>query len=112
MANFELPKVAERRLKAEDFKSEAFRRDAADREQGEQGEGHVDAARNVNLQRLAEQLERHPIDEIAALIRALTYGEMIELAEGLWTAQRDGSDVSKDSLPGVLHRWSTSRTRE
>jgi hypothetical protein len=44
------------------------------------------------------------------LIRALTYGEMIELAEGLCNATVQGSEISKDNLPGLLHRWSTSRT--
>lgn len=109
MANHELPKVAERRLRAEDFRSDAFRRDAVEQEQAELVGDDLSVARNVNLQRLAEQLDRKPIDEIAALVRALTYGEMIELAEGLWGAQRDGADLSKESLPSVLHRWSTSR---
>jgi hypothetical protein len=109
MANYELPNVTDRRLRAEDFKSDAFRRDALDREQAE---GAMQVEKNVNLQKLAEQLERRPIDEIAMLVRALTYGEMIELAEALWNAQLQGSDISKESLPGVLHRWSTSRQPE
>jgi hypothetical protein len=65
---------------------------------------------SVNLQKLEEQLARGRLDEIAALMRALTYGEMIELAEGLWNVNGQGSEISKDNLPGLLHRWSTSRT--
>jgi hypothetical protein len=43
------------------------------------------------------------------LMRALTYGEMMELAEGLCNVSGQGPEISKDSLPGLLHRWSTSR---
>jgi hypothetical protein len=63
---------------------------------------------NVNLQRLAEALDRRPIAEIAALMRTLTYGDMIELAEEIWDARPETLDFSKDTLPNVLHRWSTS----
>ena len=94
MADFEFPR--DRRLAPDDFKSEAFRHDAHEREHA--------------LQKLAEALDRRPIDEIATLIRALTYGDMIELAEGLWSAQAEGLDWSKDTLPSVLHRWSISQS--
>jgi hypothetical protein len=113
MANFEfskaveLPKVPDRRLRPDDFKSEAFRRDAALREPAAE---EVDGERSVSLQRLADALERRPVDEIAVLIRALTYADMIELAEGIWNAQPEGVNIAKDTLPSVLHRWSTSRT--
>jgi hypothetical protein len=106
MSNVELSKMADRRLRSEDFRSEAFRRDALGREQADE----MDTESSVNLQTLAQQLERRPIDEIAALVRTLTYGEMIELAEELANAQLEGSDISKNALPSVLHRWSTSRT--
>jgi hypothetical protein len=105
MAGFDLPNSAEapdRRLKAEEFKSEAFRRDALEREQAIE-------ERNVSLQRLAEALDRSPIDEIAVLMRGLTYGDMVELAEGIWNARPENLEFSKDTLPNVLHRWSTSR---
>jgi hypothetical protein len=104
MSNVELPKVTERRLKAEDFRSEAFRRDAFDRDTAED--------ELSNLRELEEQISRRPIDEVAALVRKLTYGAMIELAEELWRAHTQGSDVSKDSLPGLLHRWSTTHNDE
>jgi hypothetical protein len=103
MDDFELPKVGQaRRLGPEDFRSEAFRQDAYGREHASKN--------NVNLQRLAEALDPRPIDEIAALMRALTYGDMIELAEGIWSAQVEGLDWSKDTLPSVLHRWSIARS--
>jgi hypothetical protein len=107
MSNVELPGATDRRLKAEDFRSDAFRRDALERGRAEE---ETVVGGSVNLQRLEEQLERRPVDEIAALMRALTYGEMMELAEGLCNVNGQGSEVSKDNLPGLLHRWSMSRT--
>jgi hypothetical protein len=70
----------------------------------------MNSGTNINLRRLQEQLDRQPLDEIAMLVRALTYGEMIELAEGMWKVQPDGSAVTQDNLPALLHRWSQSRT--
>jgi len=107
MSNVELPSATDRRLKPEDFRSDAFRRHALDRERAED---EINVGGSVNLQKLEEQLARGRLDEIAALMRALTYGEMIELAEGLWNVNGQGSEISKDNLPGLLHRWSTSRT--
>jgi hypothetical protein len=107
MSKVELPRATDRRFKAEDFRSEAFRKDALERERSED---EMNCGGGVNLQKLEEQLVRGPVDEIAALMRALTYGEMIELAEGLWNVNGQGSEISKDNLPGLLHRWSTSRT--
>jgi hypothetical protein len=70
----------------------------------------MNSGTNINLRRLQEQLDRQPLDEIAMLVRALTYGEMIELAEGMWKVQPDGSAVTQENLPALLHRWSQSRT--
>ena len=70
----------------------------------------MNSGTNINLRRLQEQLDRQPLDEIAMLVRALTYGEMIELAEGMWKVQPDGAAVTQDNLPALLHRWSQSRT--
>jgi hypothetical protein len=106
MSNVELPRATDRRLKAEEFRSDAFRRDALERERRQE---EMNASGSVNLQRLEEQLERQPVDEIAALMRALTYGEMMELAEGLCNINGQGSEISKDNLAGLLHRWATSR---
>jgi hypothetical protein len=106
MANIEIPKLGGRYLRADDFKSDAFRKDAFEREKFE---SDMSVGRSVDLESLERQLERRPIEEIASLIRALTYGEMIELAEGLWNTRPEGADISKDNLPGLLHRWSVSR---
>ena len=65
---------------------------------------------NVNLRKLQEQLDRQPLDEIAMLVQALTYGEMIELAEGMWKVQPEGTPVTQENLPALLHRWSKSRS--
>jgi hypothetical protein len=70
----------------------------------------MNSGTNVNMRRLQEQLDRQPLDEIAMLVRALTYGEMIELAEGMWKVQAGGSAVTQENLPSLLHRWSQSRT--
>lgn len=70
----------------------------------------MNSGTNINLRRLQEQLDRQPLDEIAMLVRALTYGEMIELAEGMWKVQPEGAAVTQDNLPALLHRWSQSRT--
>ncbi len=43
-----------------------------------------------------------PLDDIAALIRSLTYGEMLELAKGL----AEGGEITETTLPAVLHEWS------
>ncbi|HWO38058.1 MAG TPA: hypothetical protein VNO32_55495 [Candidatus Acidoferrum sp.] len=65
---------------------------------------------NINLRKLQEQLDRNPLDEIAMLVQALTYGEMIELAEAMWKVQPEGSAVTEENLPALLHRWSKSRS--
>jgi hypothetical protein len=65
---------------------------------------------NINLRKLQEQLDRQPLDEIAMLVQALTYGEMIELAEAMWKVQPDGAAVTQENLPALLHRWSKSRS--
>jgi hypothetical protein len=96
MTNVELPRATHRRFKAEDFRSEAFLRDALERERSED---EMNCGGSVNLQKLEEQLARGPLDEIAALMRALTYGEMIELAEGLWNVNGQGSEISKTTCP-------------
>ena len=62
------------------------------------------------ISKFQEQLERNCLDEIAPLLLALTYGEMIELADAIWSAQPEGSAITKDNLPTLLHRWSKSRS--
>jgi hypothetical protein len=63
----------------------------------------------VNLGKLREPQSRSRVDEIAALMLALTYGEMIELADAIWKAQPDGSAITAENLPAVLHHWSKAR---
>jgi hypothetical protein len=63
----------------------------------------------VDLGKLEHELGRRRLDEIADVVRALTYGEMMELAESMWNVRPDGSGLTEDNLPAVLYRWSTSR---
>jgi hypothetical protein len=65
--------------------------------------------RSVNLRKLEAELGRQPLEEIASLVRSLTYGEMIELAASMWKAQPDESGLTQENLPAVLYRWSTAR---
>ncbi len=106
---------------ADDYRSErngpgAFRQTASEDGAGNRFDmrNHYEVAMNtgtnVNLRKLQEQLDRQPLDEIAMLVQALTYGEMIELAEGMWKVQPDGSAVTQENLPALLHRWSKSRS--
>jgi hypothetical protein len=64
----------------------------------------------INLRKFQEQLNRNRLDEIAALVLALTYGEMIEMASAIWQTQPDGSAITQENLPALLHRWSKSRS--
>lgn len=50
----------------------------------------------------------NPLDDIASLLRRLTYGEMMDLAAAVWAVKSEG-DVTAESLPGILHRWSTAQ---
>ena len=74
----------------------------------DQGDTMSTAPRVVDLGRLQEQLSRKPLEEIAVLVCALTYGEMIELAEAIWNVQPEGLPITQDNLPALLHRWAKS----
>jgi hypothetical protein len=50
------------------------------------------------------------LDRIAEELRTLTYGQMLELAESMWKANSQGSEIAESDLPNVLYRWSKSRT--
>ncbi len=65
------------------------------------------AGANVSLTKLEAELSRNPLDEIASLMRSLTYGEMIELGEAIWKVKGEG-EITQGTLPGILHRWSKS----
>jgi hypothetical protein len=49
-----------------------------------------------------------PLDEIADITGALTYGEMIDLAAELWKAA-GGAEITAETFPAILHRWSKGR---
>jgi hypothetical protein len=55
------------------------------------------------------ELGHFRLDEIAKAIRALTYGEMLELAESMWKVNSLASEITESDLPRVLHRWSASQ---
>lgn len=61
----------------------------------------------VDLRQMEAAMGQKRLDEIAAVVRALTYGEMIELATAIWGC-RGGKEVTEEELPAILHRWSTS----
>ncbi len=63
----------------------------------------------VDLRKLEAELGRRRLDEIADVVRTLTYGEMMELATSVWNVRPDGSELTESNLPAVLYRWSTSR---
>jgi hypothetical protein len=54
------------------------------------------------------EIGRNRLNEIATLVRSLTYGEMIELAQAIWKIRPEGEDVDQRNLPVMLHLWSTS----
>jgi hypothetical protein len=64
--------------------------------------------REDELSRNRLQLGRNRLNEIATLMRGLTYGEMIELAQAIWKIRPEGEEVDQHSLPMILHLWSTS----
>jgi hypothetical protein len=73
---------------------------------GAEPDGLLDGA-GINLTKFEDDLNRSRLDEIATLMRALTYGEMMELAHAIWKIRPEGV-VDQQSLPMMLHLWSTS----
>jgi hypothetical protein len=63
----------------------------------------------VDLHRLEAELGRRRLDEIAGVVRTLTYGEMMELAESMWNVRAGDAELTEHNLPAVLYRWSTTR---
>jgi hypothetical protein len=78
-------------------------------EPAEEAESKETAPPIVDLGKLEAELGRKRLDVIADVVRALTYGEMIELAESMWNVKPDDSELTERNLPSVLYRWSTSR---
>ena len=63
--------------------------------------------REHELSRNRLELGRDRLNEIATLMRSLTYGEMIELAQAIWKIRPEGEEVDQHNLPMMLHLWST-----
>ena len=70
----------------------------------------TNAEATLNLRKVEERLTRNPLDEMATLVQGLTYGAMIELSDAMWRVQSEGSAVTRENLPALLHRWSKSRS--
>jgi hypothetical protein len=62
----------------------------------------------AGLSRNRLRLGRNRLNEIATLMRSLTYGEMIELAQAIWKIRPEGEEIAQHNLPMMLHLWSTS----
>jgi hypothetical protein len=63
----------------------------------------------VDLRKLEAEMGRKRLDEIADVVRLLTYGEMMELAESMWNVRPGDTELTESNLPAVLYRWSTMR---
>ena len=70
-------------------------------------EASMEISGRVNLPR-PDEFGGDRLNEIATLVRTLTYGEMMELAHAIWKIRPDGAEVDQYSLPMMLYLWSTS----
>ncbi len=70
-------------------------------------EASMEISGGVNLTR-PDEFGCDRLNEIATLVRTLTYGEMMELAHAIWKIRPEGAEVDQYSLPMMLHLWSTS----
>ena len=70
-------------------------------------EASMEISGGVNLPR-PDEFGGDRLNEIATLVRTLTYGEMMELARAIWKIRPEGAEVDQYSLPMMLHLWSTS----
>jgi hypothetical protein len=68
----------------------------------------MEASRQVDLRPMEDELSRNRLNEIATLVRTLTYGEMLELAHAIWKIRPAEGEVDQHTLPRMLHLWSTS----
>jgi hypothetical protein len=62
---------------------------------------------NISMKRLEQELQTDRLQEIATLVRALTYGEMIELSRQLHRVRPNGGALDENTLPMTLHLWAT-----
>lgn len=53
----------------------------------------------------AQEAQSNRLNEIATIVRALTYGEMMELAAGFWLAKPEG-EMTPEAMAPTLHKWS------
>jgi hypothetical protein len=60
--------------------------------------------------RLASTLSRNRFNELAELVRGLTYAEMIEFSGALWRLRGEGK-MNPETLPRILHAWATASDR-
>lgn len=74
----------------------------------DQNESSITISGQAGFHKLDDELGRNRLNEIATLMRTLTYGEMMELAQGIWKIRPEGEEVDQYSLPMMLHLWSTS----
>jgi len=62
-----------------------------------------------NLRTMKEQTAQEPLDDIANLLLALSYGRMIELCDAMWSGHPKNAPLTQEKLPQLLHRWAVSR---
>jgi hypothetical protein len=48
---------------------------------------------------------RASLDKLAALLKALPYGEMLALGASISAANTPGTRLTQEILPELLHRW-------
>lgn len=68
----------------------------------------IDQLAERGLLRLPAEANRNRLNEIASLVRFLTFGDMMELAEAIWNLKQEG-EITQEMLPGMLHKWSNGR---
>jgi hypothetical protein len=99
------PRERDTRPAPSDYRPKQLRAVGAADNDGYYGDEPLDAG--INLHKLEDELTRNRLNEIATLVRSLTYGEMMELAQAIWKIRPEGA-IDKQSLPMMLHLWSTS----
>ena len=113
----QLPRILERRRAPAAFQLEATHGEGASEVEASDSpaneadmRGHRGDKTNTEATLSLREVKRqppNPLDDIATVIQGLTYGEMIELSEAMWKNRPNGSAVTLENLPELLHRWST-----
>ena len=116
----QLPRILERRRAPAAFQLEATHGEGASEVEASDSpaneadmRGHRGDKTNTEATLSLREVKRqppNPLDDIATVIQGLTYGEMIELSEAMWKNRSEGSAVTLENLPELLHRWSTSHS--